>query len=139
VLFAILSNKRGFDSYGNLSYFVFAHESLPCYKAQLYVIRFSLEFKSMMKVLAKFFPTKFDSNMEIFFFETYSSRIFLQCQNCCHILFFSWIQLRLKSDFLSKTLIFESQNKFMWHYCPLRLALLFTHPKGSPCVLITNL
>ncbi len=44
--------------------------------------------------------------------------------------FFSWIQLRLKNDFLSKTLIFEYQNKFMWHYCPLRLALLFTHPKG---------
>ncbi len=99
VLFAILSNKRDFDSYGNLSYFVFAHESLPRYKAQLYVIRFSLEFKSMMKVLAKFFPTKSDSNMEIFFLETYSSRISLQAQTCCHILFFSWIQLRLKNDF----------------------------------------
>jgi len=65
-VFAILSNKHDFDSYGNLSYFVFAHESLPLYKAQQYVIRFSLQFKSMMKVLAKFFPAKFHSNMEIF-------------------------------------------------------------------------
>jgi hypothetical protein len=65
VVFAILSKKCDFDSYGNLSYFVFVHESLPHYKAHKYVIRFPLEFKSMMKVLAKFFPAKFDSYMEI--------------------------------------------------------------------------
>jgi hypothetical protein len=84
----------------NLSYFVFAHESLPRYKAQQYVIRFSLQFKSMMKVLAKFFPAKFDSYMEIFFFETYSSRIYLQAQNCFHIFFLLLDSTKTKEWFL---------------------------------------
>jgi hypothetical protein len=99
VVFATLSKKCDFDSYGNLSYFVFAHESLPRYKAQQYVIRFSLQFKSMMKVLAKFFQAKFDSYMEIFFFETYS-RIYLQAQNCCHIFFLLLDSTKTKEWFL---------------------------------------
>jgi len=100
VVFAILSNKCDFDSYGNLSYFVFAHKFVPHYKAQQYVVRFSLQFKSMIKVLAKFFPTNFDSNMKIYIFETYSSRISLQAQNCCHIIFFLLDSIKTKEWFL---------------------------------------
>ncbi len=59
VVFAILFNKHDFHSYGNLSYFAFACESLPHYKAQQYVIRFSLEFKSMMRWLQNSFQQSY--------------------------------------------------------------------------------